>query len=73
MIEYQHENQLIRHSSRRYVFPPMVGMIFAQIAPVVDGICVSNSLGEEALSAVGTVSPVNTQQMEIILKHADVI
>ncbi len=59
MIEFQHENQLVRHSSVRYVFPPMIGMIFAQIAPVVDGICVSNSLGEEALSAVGTVGPVN--------------
>ncbi len=59
MIEYQHENQLIRRSSMRYVFPPMVGMIFAQIAPVVDGVCVSNSLGEEALSAVGTVGPIN--------------
>ncbi|MCR4762044.1 MAG: hypothetical protein K5696_00795 [Lachnospiraceae bacterium] len=37
----------------------MVGMIFAQIAPLADGICVSNSMGEEALSAIGTITPVN--------------
>ncbi len=58
-IEYQHENHFIRRSSVRYVFPPMIGMIFAQIAPVVDGICVSSSLGEEALSAIGAVGPIN--------------
>ena len=36
----------------------MVGMIFAQIAPVVDGICVGNSMGEEALAAIDTVDPI---------------
>ena len=58
MIEYKHENRFIFHSSFRYVFPPMLGMIFAQIAPVVDGICVSNSMGEEALAAIGTTAPI---------------
>ena len=58
-IEYKYENHFIRHSSVRYIFPPMFGMIFAQIAPLVDGICVSNSMGEEALSAIGTVTPIN--------------
>ncbi len=58
-IEYQYENSFIRNSSIRYVFPPMIGMIFAQIAPLVDSICVSNSMGEEALSAIGTVGPIN--------------
>lgn len=57
-IQYKYENSLIRHSSVRYIFPPMVGMIFAQIAPFVDGICVANSMGEAALSAVGTVAPI---------------
>jgi len=37
----------------------MIGMIFAQIAPLVDGICVANSMGEEALSAIGTVGPLD--------------
>ncbi len=50
-IEYKHENRFIRHSSVRYIFPPMIGMIFAQIAPLVDGVCVSNSMGENALAA----------------------
>ena len=37
----------------------MIGMIFAQIAPVVDGICVANSMGdEEALAAIATVGPI---------------
>ena len=56
-IDYKHENQFILHRSFRYVFPPMLGMIFAQIAPLVDAICVSNSMGEAALSAIGTVGP----------------
>ena len=57
-IQYKFENRLIKHSSIRYIFPPMIGMIFAQIAPVVDGICISNSMGEEALAAIGTAAPI---------------
>ncbi len=56
-IEFKHENRFVLHSSFKYVFPPMVGMVFAQIAPLVDGICVSNAMGEEALSAIGLVTP----------------
>ena len=38
----------------------MVGMIFAQMAPVVDGICVANSMGDEAaLAAIATVGPID--------------
>lgn len=58
-IEYKHENRFVLHSSFKYVFPPMMGMIFAQIAPMIDGICVSNSMGEAALSAIGLVGPLN--------------
>jgi len=59
MISYRYENMLIKRSSLKYIFPPMIGMIFAQIAPVVDGICVANSMGdEEALAAIATVGPV---------------
>ena len=58
-ISYQYENHLIRRSSIRYIFPPMLGMIFAQIAPVIDGICVSGGMGEEALAALSTVSPIH--------------
>ena len=58
-IDYKYENRFILHRSFRYVFPPMLGMVFAQIAPLVDGICVANAMEEEALSAIGTVGPVN--------------
>ena len=59
MISYRYENRFIKRSSLKYIFPPMIGMIFAQIAPVVDGICVANSMGdEEALAAIATVGPV---------------
>lgn len=57
MVNYQYENRLIRRSGFRYIIPSMIGMIFAQIAPVVDGICVSNGMGEVALSVLGTASP----------------
>ncbi len=58
-LDFKSENRLIRHRSYRYIFPPMVGMIFAQMAPVVDSVFVAGSLGEEALSAVGIVGPLN--------------
>ena len=58
-ISYQYENRLIRRSSIRYILPPMLGMIFAQIAPVIDGICISGTMGEEALAALSTVGPIN--------------
>ncbi len=37
----------------------MIGMIFAQMAPVVDGIVASGGMGEEALSAIGIVGPMD--------------
>lgn len=36
----------------------MLGLIFAQSAPVVDSLCVSGALGTEALSAIATAGPV---------------
>ena len=56
-FDFSAENRLVQRSSYRYIFPPMIGMIFAQSAPLVDCICVSGTLGEEALSAIATVSP----------------
>ena len=60
-LDFASENRLVRHSSYRYIFPPMLGMIFAQIAPVVDSICVSANpaMGEEALSAIGIITPLS--------------
>ena len=37
----------------------MIGMIFAQIAPVVDGVYASEGIGTKALSAIGVVGPLN--------------
>ena len=56
-LDFNSANRLVRHSSYRYIFPPMVGMVFAQMAPVVDGICASGGIGEVALSAIGTTGP----------------
>ena len=59
-LDFNSEYRLVRRSSYRYIFPPMIGMIFAQIAPVVDSVCVSNSgMGEEALSAIGIAGPLS--------------
>lgn len=58
-LDFGSENRLVRHSSYRYIFPPMIGMVFAQIAPVVDGICASGGMGEEALSAIGITGPIS--------------
>lgn len=58
-LDFASENHLVRRSSYHYIFPPMLGMIFAQMAPVIDGICVSGRLGEEALSAIGITGPVD--------------
>lgn len=60
-LDFASENRLVRRSSYRYIFPPMLGMVFSQIAPVVDGICVSASpiMGEEALSAIGIAAPID--------------
>jgi len=60
-LDFASESRLVRRSSYRYVFPPMLGMIFSQIAPVVDSICVSAhpAMGEEALSAIGIVGPLD--------------
>ena len=56
-LDFLSESRLIRRRSYRYIFPPMIGMIFAQMAPVVDGVVASGGMGEEALSAIGIVGP----------------
>lgn len=58
-LNYRAEHRLIQRSSLRYVFPPMLGMLFAQCAPVVDSVCASNFIGTEALSAIVTTQPFN--------------
>ena len=57
IINEKEERGLIRRSSIRYMIPLMLGMLFAQSAPMVDAICVSGKLGEDALPALITVMP----------------
>ncbi len=40
------------------MIPAVVALVFGQIAPLVDSICIGQVLGEEALSAISTVQPV---------------
>lgn len=42
----------------RYIIPAALAMIFGQLAPLVDSVCVSAKLGDTALSTFSTVSPV---------------
>lgn len=58
-LDFLSEARLVRRSSYKYIFPPMIGMVFAQLAPVIDGICVSGRMGEEALSAIGIIGPLD--------------
>lgn len=56
-INYKYESELVKRSAIRYVIPATLSLIFEQIAPIVDAVCVSNGLGNEALSSFSNVSP----------------
>lgn len=56
-INFKYETALIKRSALRYIIPATFALIFEQIAPVVDAVCVSNGLGNEALSSFSNVSP----------------
>lgn len=52
------ERAFIRNGYVRYITPSVFAMVFGQLAPLVDSVCVSAKLGDTALSAFSTVSPV---------------
>ena len=52
------EERMIRKGYIRYLIPTTVALCFSQIAPLVDSLCISEVMGEEALSAMSTVSPI---------------
>jgi len=54
----KNERIFIRYGYIRYILPAVLSMIFGQLAPFVDSVCVSARLGNTALSAFSTVSPV---------------
>lgn len=52
------ERVFIKNGYIRYIVPNVLAMIFGQLAPLVDSVCTSAKLGDTALSAFSTVSPV---------------
>ena len=56
-MDFRVESRFIQSSSYRYIFPPMIGLLFAQCAPMVDSVFISGTLGAEAFSATATLGP----------------
>ncbi|MBQ9605713.1 MAG: hypothetical protein IJV16_00860 [Lachnospiraceae bacterium] len=56
IIKPAYEKYLLKKSFFRYLGPVLLSVGFGQIAPLVDSLCISRSLGEEALSAMGIAS-----------------
>ena len=52
------EKRMIRKGYIRYFLPTMGGLIFTQIAPIVDSLCISRALGDVAVSAMSPVYPI---------------
>ena len=57
-VNDKYEKIFIRRGYIKYILPAVLSMIFGQLSPLVDAICVSSKLGDAALSAFSTVSPV---------------
>ena len=49
---------MIKKGYIRYMIPTVVGLVFSQFAPLVDSLCISKILEEDALSAMSTINPV---------------
>lgn len=58
-IDFTHEDKLINKSCFHYIIPALIGLTFGQLAPVIGGICIANSLGEAPFSALSTIEPIN--------------
>ena len=52
------EEKMIAKGYARYLLPTVISLCFSQLAPLVDSLCISETLGETALSAMSTVNPV---------------
>ncbi len=48
----------MRRAFAKYIIPTIIALLFGQVAPIVDSLCISNALGETALSAISTINPV---------------
>lgn len=58
MINYTSEYKLLTKSFSRFLIPSIISILFCQIAPFVDSLCVSAKVGEAALSAIGIITPI---------------
>ena len=58
LSDHKAENHMIKKGFVRYLIPTVIGLAFSQFAPLVDSLCISKILGEDALSAMSTVNPV---------------
>ncbi len=56
-FDHKAEYHMIKKGYIRYMIPTVVGLIFGQFAPLVDSLCISKVLDEDALSAMSTVNP----------------
>ena len=52
------DERLLTKAFARYLLPSAISILFCQIAPFVDALCVSYKLGDSALSAIGIVAPI---------------
>lgn len=52
------EEKMMMKGYARYILPTMGGLLFGQLTPIVDTLCISIALGDTALSAMSTVNPV---------------
>lgn len=52
------EEKLIFSSFSRYLLPSLISLLFCQIAPFIDSLCISWANGDAALSAIGIISPI---------------
>ena len=57
-VDHKCENRFVKKGFVRYMIPAVVALVFGQIAPLVDSMCIGQVLGEEALSAISTMQPV---------------
>ena len=58
LSDHKAEYRMIKQGYIRYMIPTVIGLVFSQFAPLVDSMCISKTLGEDALSAMSTVNPV---------------
>ncbi len=52
------EEKMISKGYIKYFLPTLSGLLFSQLAPIVDSLCIAYALGDVALSGMSTVYPI---------------